>query len=114
VDSSGSALAAACLFLTCLPQQHLVASSAIKVKRKWCDFIVIIVLRYILTTYFGIDFVNRTVFGPPVARQSPIRPTGQKVRPPLPYRVMLFGSILLSHSKTVNAKGVSFLNLCTQ
>jgi len=28
--------------------------------------------------------------------------------------VVLFGSILLSHSKTMNAKAVSFLNLYTK
>jgi len=34
--------------------------------------IVIIILQYILTTYFCIDYnyVNRTVSGPPVASQS--------------------------------------------
>jgi len=30
VDSSATALAAACVLLTCLPQQHVAASSAIK------------------------------------------------------------------------------------
>jgi len=31
LDSSATALAAACLLMTCLPQKHLAASSAIKV-----------------------------------------------------------------------------------
>ena len=45
--------AAACLFVTCLPQQNLHASSAIKVQTKWRDFIVITVLQCIIATYFA-------------------------------------------------------------
>jgi len=45
-------MAAACFLLTCLPQQNLAASSAIKVHKKWYDFIVIIVLYCILAIYF--------------------------------------------------------------
>jgi len=60
---------------------------------KWCDFIVIIVLQYILTTYFCIDYVNRTVSGPPVARQSRIWPSGQKFWPPL---VQIVTCVILS------------------
>jgi len=37
--------------------------------KKMVYFIDIIVLQYILTNYFCIDHVNRTVSGPPVARQ---------------------------------------------
>jgi len=51
VDSSVTSLAAGCLLFTCLPQQNLAASSAIKVQTKWCDFIVDNVLQYILSTY---------------------------------------------------------------
>jgi len=39
--------------------------------------IVIIAPQYILTTDYYIDYVNRTVCGPPVARRSRIRPSGQ-------------------------------------
>jgi len=49
---------------------------------KWWDFIVIIALQYILTTYFWIDYVNRTLSGPTVVRQSWIRPSCQNVWPP--------------------------------
>jgi len=42
VDSSATALADACLLLTCLPQQHLAAIRAIKMQTLLCDFIVFI------------------------------------------------------------------------
>jgi len=65
----------ACLLLTC--------PRTIKVFTKWCNFIVITVLQYILITYFCIDYLNRTVFSHPVARQLLIQPSGQKVWLPL-------------------------------
>ena len=68
--------------LTCQLQQHLAASRARKSKKLvWS--IVIIVLQCILTTCFWIDYVNPTVSGPPVARQTRIRSSGQNVCPPL-------------------------------
>ena len=69
VDSSVISLAAGCLLFTCLPQQNLAASSAIKVQTKWCDFIVDNVLHYILSNYL------RRLREPHCIRQS----SGQKV-----------------------------------
>jgi len=50
--------------------------------RLWFDFIVIIVLQHINSLFF-MDYVNRTVSGLPVVTQSRIRPSGQKVWPPV-------------------------------
>jgi len=82
VDGSATAMAAACLLLAYLP--HAAAFSCKQRyksvnKMVWfhcCDFTTIL---YILTTYFCIDYVNRTVSGPPGGRQSRIRLSGQKV-----------------------------------
>jgi len=63
VDSSATALATAC------------------VKQKYkhnCVIFVITALQHISTTFFCIDFVNRTVSCPSVARHSRIGPLGQK------------------------------------
>jgi len=49
-----------------------------KVKTKWCDFIVIIVLQYILQPNFCIGNINHTASGPPVVRQSRIWTLGSK------------------------------------
>ena len=54
VDSSATALAAACPFLTCLPQQLLAVSSAIKCKQNgviYCD--------YCTTIHFNNLFLHR-------------------------------------------------------
>ena len=46
-------------------------------------------------TYFCIDYVNRAVSDPPVARQSRIRPSCQKVWPPLASRIETVYFVLL-------------------
>ena len=83
VDSSATTLAAACLLLACLPQQHLVQryERVNKMVRFFCYYCIIIHFNNL----FCIDHVNRTVSGPPVARQPRIRPSGQNVWPSLGY-----------------------------